>query len=184
MFLGCFEENDVPWVISVTQTLGLKWSHITTDNQRAHSKYLAASSAALISFGKLMYFYQQVPPATTSSPPSGPAYSWQDILPCLGATSKPPSTGSIICTVGVPEHPRWSTACLCPSGDCLAPSLVLQGGFSSNGLQEFLFFCFFFFLRTGFSMFTHCNFLLTGPRQEFMMGLDQEKISQTDFPPC
>lgn len=88
MFLGCFEENDVPWVISVTQTLGLKWSHITTDNQRAHSKYLAASSAALISFGKLMYFYQQVPPATTSSPPSGPAYSWQDILPCLGATSK------------------------------------------------------------------------------------------------
>ena len=144
MFLGCFEENDVPWVISVTQTLGLKWSHIITDNQRAHSKYLAASSAALISFGKLMYFYQQVPPATTSSPPSGPAYSWQDILPCLGATSKPPSTGSIICTVGVPEHARWSTACLCPSGDCLAPSLVLQGGFASNGLQEFLFFFFFF----------------------------------------
>ena len=33
-------------------------------------------------------------------------------------------------------------------------------------------------------MFTHYNFLFTGPRQEFMMGLDQEKISQTDFPPC
>lgn len=136
-----------PVFISITSTLGLKWSHITTNNQCAHSTWeLQISSSfqrCLDKFRKTHGFLQQVLSATTSSSPSAPAApNSRGHHHCLGPPSKLPSTGRHHLHCGCAVLPGGPQPVCVPLGT--APSLVLQGRLVFQQLAEIVCVCGFF----------------------------------------
>lgn len=170
------EANNLTWVTPATPTLGLKWGHIITDNQcfafivlppSENSEFLAASSISLTNSRELIYFPQQVLSGSNSSP-SAPAKSWEHIQCSHGATFKPPPTGQYHLdqrcarALAGPQPVFVPVGTVSPSLWCCREAYIPT---ICRGL-----------IRARLSKFTHCNPLLTGPRHESMMDLDQKKI--------